>query len=176
MAIGSLKYQKILALDAAAGLAKFLRAANRYGAVILCLGGAIALSCGVAIATQQGPASSQPAQPAQPTGDSSSRSSSSSGAPAAQTEQYNPLPAEKDVEVATFYMRKGDPDASIPRLEEAIKLKPDYAKPRLMLGEIYEKKGDKDNAVKYYREYLQVYPHAPDAKKVQGKIAKLSKS
>lgn len=73
-------------------------------------------------------------------------------------------------------MRKGDPDASIPRLEEAIKLKPDYAKPRLMLGEIYEKKGDKDNALKYYREYLQVYPHAPDAKKVEGKIAKLSKS
>lgn len=80
------------------------------------------------------------------------------------------------MEVATFYMRKGDPDASIPRLEEAIRLKPDYAKPRLLLAEIYEKKGDKQSAVKYYRDYLQVYPHAPDAKKIEAKINKLSKS
>jgi TolA-binding protein len=43
-----------------------------------------------------------------------------------------------------------------------------------MLGELYEKKHENDSAVKYYREYLQVYPHAPDAKKVQEKIAKLS--
>ena len=79
------------------------------------------------------------------------------------------------MEVATFYMRKGDPDASIPRLEEAIRLDPNYAKPRLLLAEIYEKKGDKQDAVKYYREYLQVYPHAPDAKKIEGRINKLSK-
>ena len=73
-------------------------------------------------------------------------------------------------------MRKGDPDAAVPRLEEAIRLKPDYAKPRLMLAEIYEKKSDKDTALKYYREYLKVYPHAPDSKKIQEKIAKLAKS
>jgi Tfp pilus assembly protein PilF len=85
------------------------------------------------------------------------------------------LPAEKDVEVATFYMHKGDADAAIPRLEEAIQLNPRLAKPRQMLGEIYEKKGDNETAVKYYKEYLQVYPHAPDAKKVQGKIDKLSR-
>ncbi len=84
------------------------------------------------------------------------------------------MQAEKDVEVATFYMRKGDPDASIPRLEEAIRLRPNYAKPRLMLAEIYEKKDDKENALKYYRDYLRVYPQAPDAKKIQKKIAKLS--
>ncbi len=71
-------------------------------------------------------------------------------------------------------MRKGDPDASIPRLEEAIRLRPNYAKPRLMLAEIYEKKDDKENALKYYRDYLRVYPQAPDAKKIQKKIAKLS--
>lgn len=76
--------------------------------------------------------------------------------------------------MATFYMRKGDPDASIPRLEEAIRLRPNYAKPRLMLAEIYEKKDDKENALKYYRDYLRVYPQAPDAKKIQKKIAKLS--
>jgi tetratricopeptide (TPR) repeat protein len=158
----------------------FRRAASSCGEMLLLLICTMALWCSVAAARPQNPAGSPPAQPTQPANDSSSRSSSSSsssgGASAPRTEQYNPLPAEKDVEVATFYMRKGDPDASIPRLEEAIKMKPDYAKPRLMLGEIYEKKRDKNNALKYYREYLQVYPHAPDAKKVEGKIAKLSKS
>jgi TolA-binding protein len=44
-----------------------------------------------------------------------------------------------------------------------------------MLAEIYEKKGDRESALKYYRQYLQVFPHAPDAKKVQEKIARLSK-
>jgi tetratricopeptide (TPR) repeat protein len=120
---------------------------------------------------QQSPAPPQPAQPSKP-----STGSSSSTSPSADAAPYNPLPAEQDVEVATFYMKKGDADAAIPRLEEAIQLLPNYAKPRQMLAEIYEKKGDKENALKYYREYLQVFPHAPDAKKIREKIAKLSKS
>jgi tetratricopeptide (TPR) repeat protein len=129
--------------------------------------------CAFFLAALVSQAQQTPARPNPPPPDSSSSSSSSAQAQQA-AEQYNPLPAEKDVEVAGYYIRKGDPDASIPRLEEAIKLKPDYAKPRLMLAQIYEKKRDNENAVKYYKEYLQVLPHAPDAKKVQEKIAKLS--
>jgi len=93
--------------------------------------------------------------------------------PGADQPPFNPLPAEKDLEVATFYMKKGDPDAAIPRLQEAIKLNPNLAKPYLLLGEIFEKKKDSDNAVKYYQQYLKVFPHASDAKKIQDKIAKL---
>jgi len=88
---------------------------------------------------------------------------------------YDPLPAEKDVEVATYYLHKGDPDAAIPRLEEAIELQPKVAKPRLLLAEAYEKKKDPSSAIKYYREYLQVFPAAPDAKKIQKKIEDLSR-
>ncbi len=87
---------------------------------------------------------------------------------------YNPLDSEKDVEVGLFYMHKGDVDAAIPRFEDAIRLRDNYAEPRLLLGEAYEKKHDKANAVKYYKEYLKVYPTAPDAKKIQEKIDKLS--
>lgn len=87
---------------------------------------------------------------------------------------YDPYPAEKDVEVGTFYMHKGDLDAAVDRFLDAITLRPNYAKPRLLLGEIYEKKGEKESAVKYYKEYLQVYPSAPDGKKIQKKIDKLS--
>ena len=116
-----------------------------------------------------GPQAPVPRQPAR------KQSASANPAAPAEDQAYNPVPAEKDVEVATFYMRKGDADAAIPRLEDAIKVKPDYAKPRLMLAEIYEKKGEKGDAVKYYQDYLRVFPHAPDAKKIQGKIDKLSK-
>ncbi|HTU32651.1 MAG TPA: tetratricopeptide repeat protein [Candidatus Acidoferrum sp.] len=88
---------------------------------------------------------------------------------------YDRYHAEQDIEVATFYIQKGDPDAAIPRLEEAARLRPDYGKPRLLLAECYEKKHDPDNAVKYLKDYLKVYPGAPDAKKVRDKIKKLEK-
>jgi Tfp pilus assembly protein PilF len=135
----------------------------------------IALTCVLAAALPiaQAARQSSSSPPKSTKGDQATSDSSadSSGQPT----QYNPLQAQKDVDVATFYMRKGDPDASIPRLEEAIRLRPNYAKPRLMLAEIYEKKDDRENALKYYREYLQVYPHAPDAKKIEKKISNLSK-
>jgi len=85
-----------------------------------------------------------------------------------------PSSPEEDMEVASYYIHKGDPDAAIPRLEEAIRLKPKLAKPRLMLAEVYEKKGDAAAAVKCYKEYLQVFPNAPDQKKVEKKIEKLT--
>lgn len=118
--------------------------------------------------------------PADKRSDDSSSSSSSSSAASQELQQpdqgqkYDPLPAEKDVEVGTFYMHKGNLDAAIARFEDAIQMKANYAKPRLLLAQIYEKKGDKASAVKYYKEYLRVYPHAPDAKKIQEKIEKLT--
>jgi len=152
-------------------VALWLRNSNnlRRVAVLTCVfAAAVPIAQAARQSSSSSSSSSKSAKTDQATSDSSGDSSSQ------QQAQYNPREAEKDVEVATFYMRKGDPDASIPRLEEAIRLRPNYAKPRLMLAEIYEKKEDKENALKYYREYLQVYPHAPDAKKVEKKIAKLS--
>ena len=88
---------------------------------------------------------------------------------------YNPLPAQQDIEVGTYYLHKGDIDAAIDRFLDAIQQRPNFAKPRLLLGKAYEKKHDNESAVKYYKEYLKVRPGAPDAKEVQKKIEKLSK-
>ena len=88
---------------------------------------------------------------------------------------YNPFPAQQDVEVGMFYLHKGDVDAAIDRFLDAIQQRPNFAKPRLLLGKAYEKKKDYESAVKYYKEYLQVLPGAPDAKEVQKKIESLSK-
>jgi tetratricopeptide (TPR) repeat protein len=94
-------------------------------------------------------------------------------APPPDDHKYDAYNAEKDIEVGMFYMHKGDMDAAIPRFEDAAKLRPDYGKPRLLLAEAYEKKKDPVAALKYYKEYLQVYPHAPDAKKIEKRIEKL---
>jgi tetratricopeptide (TPR) repeat protein len=96
-------------------------------------------------------------------------------APPAPTTTAPPVDsAEKDLDVASFYMRKGDPDGAIPRLKEAIELKPNWGEPRLLLAKAYEKKHDNSDAVKCYQGYLQVFPKAPDAEKIRKKIEKLS--
>jgi tetratricopeptide (TPR) repeat protein len=87
---------------------------------------------------------------------------------------WDPFHAQQDIDVGMFYLHKGDIDAAISRFEDAIRLRANFAKPRLLLAECYEKKDDPTEAVRYYKEYLQVLPNAPDAKKVREKIAKLS--
>jgi len=88
---------------------------------------------------------------------------------------WDPFHAQQDVDVGMFYLHKGDVDAAISRFEHAISLRANFAKPRLLLAEAYEKKGDSSEALRYYKEYLQVLPNAPDAKKIREKIDKLSK-
>jgi len=96
-----------------------------------------------------------------------------SATPATDT-SFDPFHAEQDIEVGTFYMHKGDVDAAIPRFEDAVRLRPNYGKPRLLLAECYEKKHEPATALKYYKEYLKVYPNAPDQKTIEKKIEKLS--
>lgn len=86
---------------------------------------------------------------------------------------WDPLRAEKDLEVGQYYMRKGDVDAAMDRFEDAIMAKPGYALPFRYLGEAQEKKGLKREAVKSYSRYLDLYPHAEDKAKIEKKIEKL---
>jgi tetratricopeptide (TPR) repeat protein len=87
--------------------------------------------------------------------------------------KWDPLRAEKDLDVGKYYMRKGDVDAAIDRFLDAADAKPGYAIPYLLLGEAYEKKGQKKPAVKAYQRYLDLYPHAEDGDKIRKKIEKL---
>jgi tetratricopeptide (TPR) repeat protein len=116
------------------------------------------------------PETNKPVKP----GDADEPPPVSSDAAKAST-NYNPFPAQQDIEVGTFYLHKGDVDAAIDRFLDAIQQRPNFAKPRLLLGQAYERKHDNENAVKYYKEYLKVLPGAPDAKQVQKKIETLSK-
>ena len=86
---------------------------------------------------------------------------------------WDPLRAEKDIEVGQYYMRKGDVDAAIDRFQDATLAKPGYAIPFRYLGEAQEKKGLKRDALKSYSRYLDLFPHAEDKSKIEKKIEKL---
>src|SRR5215471_8356089 len=82
---------------------------------------------------------------------------------------WDPLRAEKDLEVGQYYMRKGDIDAAIDRFQDAALAKPGYAIPFRYLGEAQEKKGLKRDALNSYTRYLELYPHAEDQAKIEKK-------
>jgi len=88
-------------------------------------------------------------------------------------EFYNPLKAEKAVEVGTFYLKKKNYDAAIERFLEAIYYKSNHAKAHRLMGEALEGKGELADAVTYYEKYLQILPAAQDADKVRKRIDKL---
>ena len=130
----------------------------------------------------QGESSSTAPKPLPPGPPDSSRPKSSNKKPkdkdtatnsATDQPTWDPLRAEKDLEVGQFYLKKGDLDAAIDRFQDAAAAKPGFAIPYRYLGEAQEKRGDKREALKSYRRYLDLYPHAEDAKKIQKKIDKL---
>ena len=96
-------------------------------------------------------------------------------APAADPDQpvWEPLRAEKAIEVGRFYMKKGDYDAAMDRFRDAAHYRPGFALPYKLLGEAQEKKGLKADAVKSFEQYLKLYPHAEDGDKIQKHIDKL---
>jgi len=88
---------------------------------------------------------------------------------------FDPLGAEKDIEVGNFYFKRGNYDAAIERFQDATQKHVGFAKPFMLLGEAYEKKNDPVNALKSYRQFLRLYPESPDRKKVEGRISDLEK-
>jgi tetratricopeptide (TPR) repeat protein len=88
---------------------------------------------------------------------------------------WDPLRAEKDLEVGQYYMRKGDLEAAIDRFQDATTAKPGFAIPFRYLGDAQEKKGLKKLAIKSYQRYLDMVPHADDAEKIRKRIEKLYK-
>jgi tetratricopeptide (TPR) repeat protein len=103
----------------------------------------------------------------------SNKDSATKNAPDQPT--WDPLRAEKDIEVGQHYMHNGDYDAAIDRFQDAIDAKPGYAIPFRYLGEAQEKKGLKKQAIKSYQRYLDLYPHAEDSSKIKKKLEKLYK-
>ena len=86
---------------------------------------------------------------------------------------YDPLRADKSVEIGTFYLKRGNYDAAIERFQDATHFQPKLARPYELLGEAFERKGDVDKALASYKKYLDVYRNAPDREKILKRIEKL---
>ncbi|MBI1738816.1 MAG: tetratricopeptide repeat protein [Acidobacteria bacterium] len=88
---------------------------------------------------------------------------------------FEPFKAEKSVEVGMYYLKKKNYDAAIERFQDALRFKPGFARPHLLLGRAYEKKRDFEESILHYTAYLEILPNAEDANKVRKKIAGLEK-
>jgi tetratricopeptide (TPR) repeat protein len=123
----------------------------------------------------------KPPQPSAPQTNAPSPPAAQSGQPPAdkpdpnQPQVYDPYHAMKAMEIGEYYLRKGDAEAALDRFQDAIRYKYDFARPRLLIAEIYERRHDNAQAIHYYSEYLKILPNAPDAKKIKERIEKLSK-
>ena len=128
-------------------------------------------------ASLQDPASPPPPQtPPKPQDPPKAKPNTDSAVESAPDQpKWDPLRAEKDLQVGKYYMNKGDLDAAIDRFLDAAEAKPGYAIPFRLLGEAYEKKGQKKPAAKAYQRYLDLYPKAEDGDKIRKKIEKLHK-
>ena len=143
---------------------------------MLAVSAAILLFCPARLCAQDHPpeSSSKPAEtPNPPKKPDKKNKPDSATQNSSDQPTWDPLRAEKDIEVGQYYMRKGDVDAAIDRFQDATTAKPGYAIPFRYLGEAQERKGLKKQAIKSYSRYLELYPHAEDGGKIRKKIDKL---
>lgn len=142
----------------------------------VCFAGIFVLASGLCFAEVRAAAQDTPPTPPAKQSDTSKPKPNTDSAVQSAPDQpkWDPLRAEKDLDVGKYYMRKGDIDAAIDRFQDATEAKPGYAVPFRFLGECYEKKGKKKPAVKAYQRYLDLYPHAEDGDKIRKKIEKLN--
>jgi tetratricopeptide (TPR) repeat protein len=141
---------------------------------------AVVVFLGAPRARSQDPAQESSSKPASPPNDMKPKSTAKQKKDTATENApdqpaWDPLRAEKDLEVGQYYMKRGDLDAAIDRFQDATTAKPGYAIPFRFLAEAQEKKGLKKQAIKSYQRYLDLYPHAEDGDKVRKKIEKLYK-
>ena len=84
---------------------------------------------------------------------------------------FNPLEAERDFKIGTYYFKKGSYKAAASRFLDATRWNPTYAEAFLRLGESEEKLKDKTAAQAAYTKYLELAPDAKDAESIKKKLA-----
>ena len=86
---------------------------------------------------------------------------------------FNPLQANKELQVGMEYFKRGSYKAAAGRFREATKWNPNLAEAWLRLGEAEEKRKNRKDAKEAYAKYLDLQPEAKDAAEVRKKVAGL---
>lgn len=120
---------------------------------------AAVLLCAACLAAQKKPAPPSPQEPAE-----------EDESLAVKEYSFNPLQAEKEIKVGSYYLKKGSYRAAARRFREATRWNPGSADAWLKLGEAQEKLKDKDAARQAYAKYLELKPDAKNAAEIRKKL------
>lgn len=88
---------------------------------------------------------------------------------------FNPLQAEREVRIGTFYFHKGSYRAAAQRFEEATKWNPNFAEAYFLLGEAEEKQRAWNAARDAYQKFLDMAADDKRVPEVRKKVEKLTK-
>jgi tetratricopeptide (TPR) repeat protein len=86
---------------------------------------------------------------------------------------FNPLQANKELQVGLEYYKKHSYKAAAARFREATNWNPNLAEAWLRLGEAEEKRKNAKDAKDAYAKYLDLQPEAKDAAEIRKRIASL---
>jgi tetratricopeptide (TPR) repeat protein len=86
---------------------------------------------------------------------------------------FNPLQAEKEIQVGDFYFKKGKFRAAAERFREATKWNSGNTEAWLRLGDAAEKQKDPKAAKEAYAKFLDLSPDAKNAPEIRRKLEKL---
>ena len=86
---------------------------------------------------------------------------------------FNPLQANKKLQVGLEYFRRHSYKAAAGRFREATNWNPNLAEAWLRLGEAEEKRKNRKDAKDAYAKYLELQPEAKDAAEIRKKVASL---
>jgi tetratricopeptide (TPR) repeat protein len=86
---------------------------------------------------------------------------------------FNPLQANKELQVGLEYFKRHSYKAAAGRFREATKWNPNLAEAWLRLGEAEEKRKNREDAKEAYTKYLELQPESKDAAEIRKKVASL---
>jgi tetratricopeptide (TPR) repeat protein len=89
---------------------------------------------------------------------------------------WNPLKANKDIQVGNFYFNRKNYKGALERYKDALYYKQNDAVATFRVGECEEKLGHKEEAKKSFEQYLKILPDGPLAKEAHSQLAKLEKA
>ena len=89
---------------------------------------------------------------------------------------WNPMKANKDIQVGDYYFKRKNYKAALDRYKEALYYKNNDAVASFRIAVCQEKLGDKAEARKYFEQYLKILPEGPLAKDAHASLAKLAKA
>lgn len=80
---------------------------------------------------------------------------------------FNPIQAQKEVQIGNYYFKKGNYRAAAGRFREASKWNENYAEAYFRLGEACQKLKDKAGARAAYEKFLKLEPDSKRAAEVR---------